>query len=68
MRSVRLLCKTPAENDFRPIFSNQEMILSNLKQVATLQYKLEGPHVLFYMTTTKDNLVWEHEHTHARQA
>ena len=25
-------------------------------------------HVLFYMTTTKANLVWEHEHTHARQA
>ena len=29
---------------FRPIFSNQEMILSNLKQVATLQNKPEGPH------------------------
>ena len=53
---------------FRPIFSNQEMILSNLKLVATLQYKPEDPHVLFYMTTTKANLVWEHEHTHARQA
>ena len=53
---------------FRPIFSNQEMILSNLKPVATLQYKPEGPHVVFYMTITKDNLVWEHEHTHARQA
>jgi len=32
------------------------------------KYKLEGPHVLFYMTTTKANLVWEQEHTHARQA
>ena len=50
---------------FKPIFSNQEM---NLKSVATLQYKPEGPHMLFYMTTTKANLVWEHEHTHARQA
>ena len=44
------------------------MILSNLKSVATLQYKPEGPHMLFYMTTTKANLVWEQEHTHARQA
>ena len=35
------------------IFSNQEMLLSNLKSVATLQYKPEGLHVLFYMTTTK---------------
>jgi len=26
----------------------------------------EGPHVLFYMTTTKANLAWEQEH--ARQA
>ena len=42
---------------FRPIFSNQEAILSNLKPIATLQYKPEGPHVLFYMTTTKANLV-----------
>ena len=39
-----------------------------LKSVATLQYKPEGPHMLFYMTTTKANLVWEQEHTHARQA
>ena len=44
------------------------MILSNLKSVATLQYKPEGPHMLFYMTTTKANLVWEQEHTHVRQA
>ena len=43
------------------------MILSNLKPVATLQYQPKGPHVLFYMTTTKANLVWEQEHTHARQ-
>ena len=49
-------------------FSSQEMILSNLKPVATLQYQPKGPHVLFYMTTTKANLVWEQEHTHARQA
>ena len=41
------------------------MLLSNLKPVATLQHKPEGPHVLFYMTA---NLVWEQEHTHARQA
>ena len=40
------------------------MILSNLKSVATLQYKPEGPHMLFYMTTTKANLVWEQEHMH----
>ena len=52
---------------FKPNFSNQEM---NLKSVAILQYKPEGPHMLFYMTTctTKANIVWEHEHTHARQA
>ena len=49
-------------------FTSQEMILSNLKPVATLQYQPKGPHVLFYMTTTKANLVWEQEHTHARQA
>ena len=49
-------------------FSSQEMTLSNLKPVATLQYQPKGPHVLFYMTTTKANLVWEQEHTHARQA
>ena len=49
-------------------FSSQEMILSNLKPVATLQYQPKGPHVLFYMTTTKANLVWEQEHTHERQA
>ena len=49
-------------------FSSQEMILSNLKPVATLQYQPKGPHVLFYMTTTKANLVWEQEHTHAKQA
>ena len=49
-------------------FSSQEMILSNLKPVATLQYQPKGPHVLFYMTATKANLVWEQEHTHARQA
>ena len=24
--------------------------------------------MLFYMTTTKANLVWEQKHTHARQA
>ena len=42
------------------------MLLSNLKPVATLQYQPEGPHVLFYMTTIKANLVWEQEHTHAR--
>ena len=29
------------------------MLLSNLKLVATVQYKPEGLHVLFYMTTTK---------------
>ena len=45
------------------------MLLSNLKPVATLQYKPEGPHVLFYMTgTTKANQMREQEHTHARQA
>ena len=33
------------------------MLLSNLKPVAALQYKAEGPHVLFYMTTAKANLV-----------
>ena len=33
------------------------MLLSKLKPVATLQYKAEGPHVLFYMTTTKANQV-----------
>ena len=49
-------------------FISQEMILSNLKPVATLQYQPKGPHVLFYMTTTKANLVWEQEHTHAKQA
>ena len=49
-------------------FSSQEMILSNSKPVATLQYQPKGPHVLFYMTTTKANLVWEQEHTNARQA
>ena len=53
---------------FIPFFISQEMILSNLKPVATLQYQPKGPHVLFYMTTTKANLVWEQEHTHARQA
>ena len=58
--------KTP---DFLDLFfSSQEMLLSNLKPVATLEYQPEGPHVLFYMTTTKANLVWEQEHTHARQA
>ena len=30
-------------------FSSQEMLLPNLKPVATLQYKPEGPHVPFYM-------------------
>ena len=65
-KKFRLLWKTP---DFLDLFcSSQEMLLSNLKPVATLQYQPEGPHVLFYMTTTKANLVWEQEHTHARQA
>ena len=45
--SVRFLCKTSGKLIFRPIFSNQEMLLSNLKPVATLQYKPEGLHVLF---------------------
>ena len=69
MKSVRLLCKHLGKLIFRPIFSNQKMLLSNLKPVATLQYKPEGPHVLFYMTgTTKANQMREQEHTHARQA
>ena len=46
------------ENWFSDLFfSSQEMLLSNLKLVATLQYKPEGPHVLLYMTATKANLV-----------
>ena len=51
-------------------FSSQELNdLVKLKTgIATLQYQPKGPHVLFYMTTTKANLVWEQEHTHARQA
>ena len=48
-------------------FSSQEMILSNLKLVATLQYQPKGPtHVLLLHDYA--NLVWEQEHTHARQA
>ena len=60
MRSVRLLCKTPGELIFRPIFSNQETQLHcniNLKVPCAV-----------YMTTTKANLVWEEKHTNARQA
>ena len=36
LKSVRLLCRMCGETDFRP---SQKMLLSNLKQVATLPYR-----------------------------
>ena len=42
----------PGKTAFQTYLLAVRKCSSNLKLVATLQYKPEGPHVLFYMTTT----------------